>query len=265
MKQIGGKITKKLSNNPDKKSKHLYYFCETKCKVMERKKYVIMMAAGSGTRMGAGRPKQFIELGGKAILQRTIEVFRRACPGISVITVLPEDFIQYWKDYCIEHNFSCPQILVKGGITRFHSVRNALDRVPEGALVAVHDGVRPLVSEALVSGIFAKAKESAAVIPVLPCIDTMKVLESRDGELQTIPGMSVDRSLLYGAQTPQVFHSEILKEAYSLAYDTSFTDDASVVEKYGKNLSYVIGERFNIKITTQDDLVLAKAIMSLSE
>lgn len=265
MKQIGGKITKKLSNNPDKKSKHLYYFCETKYCAMERKKFVIMMAAGSGTRMGAGRPKQFIELGGKAILQRTIEVFRRACPGISVITVLPEDFVQYWRDYCLEHNFSCPQVLVKGGITRFHSVRNALERVPEGALVAVHDGVRPLVSEKLVAELFAKTQEHPAVIPVLPCIDTMKVLGEKDGELVALPGRSVDRSELFGAQTPQIFHSEIIKSAYSLAYDTAFTDDASVVEKYGKNLSYVIGERFNIKITTQDDLVLAKAIMSLSE
>ena len=159
---------------------------------MERKKFVIMMAAGSGTRMGAGKPKQFIELGGKAILQRTIEVFRRACPGITVITVLPEDFIQYWRDYCIGHNFSCPQILVKGGITRFHSVRNALEKVPEGALVAVHDGVRPLVSEKLVSEIFAKAEDRQAVIPVIPCIDTMKVLETRDGELQAVPGIVCD-------------------------------------------------------------------------
>ena len=90
---------------------------------MERKKYVIIMAAGSGTRMGAGRPKQFLELEGKAILQKTMEVFLNACPGISVITVLPQDFIGYWREYCLENNFVCPQILVPGGITRFHSVR----------------------------------------------------------------------------------------------------------------------------------------------
>ena len=236
---------------------------------MERRKFVIIMAAGSGTRMGADRPKQFIELGGKAILQMTIEVFLKACPGIAVVTVLPEDFIDYWKRYCYRHNFTCPQTIVKGGITRFHSVKNALEKVPEGALVAVHDGVRPLVSEKLVAEMFDQMSDTAALIPVIPCVDTMKVLRKKGTKgaeiLETVPGASVDRSVLYGAQTPQIFHSEVLKSAYSLPYDTSFTDDASVVEKYGKNLSYTMGERFNIKITTADDLVLAKAIMSMME
>lgn len=227
------------------------------------------MAAGSGTRMGADMPKQFIELDGKAILQRTMEVFINACPGINVITVLPEQHIAYWRQYCLEHNFICPQVLVKGGITRFHSVRNALERVPEGALVAVHDGVRPLVSESLVSNMFLKAEAVPALIPVIPCVDTMKMLETvstpEGGEqLVTMEGRSADRSHLFSAQTPQLFHSEVLKAAYCQAYDTTFTDDASVVLKYGKNLSYLIGERFNIKITTQDDLVLARAILSLS-
>ena len=228
------------------------------------------MAAGSGTRMGADRPKQFIELGGKAILQMTMEVFIKACPGISIVTVLPEDFIDYWKSYCYRRNFTCPQIIVKGGITRFHSVRNALEKVPEGALVAVHDGVRPLVTEKLVAKMFEDAASVPALIPVIPCVDTMKVLrtvkdEAGASSLQTIPGASVDRALLFGAQTPQIFHSEILKAAYALPYDTAFTDDASVVDKYGKNLSYTMGERFNIKITTADDLILAKAIMASRE
>lgn len=230
---------------------------------MERRKYVIVMAAGSGTRMGASVPKQFIELEGKAILQKTIEVFLEACPEIKVITVLPEEHIGYWKEYCLEHNFICPQILVKGGITRFHSVKNALARVPEGALVAVHDGVRPLVSVSLVRRMFASAEDVPALIPVVPCVDTMKMLRKEGDALVPVSGASADRSLLYGVQTPQVFHSEILKSAYSLPYETSFTDDGSVVEKYGKNLSYTMGERFNIKITTQDDLLLAKAIISL--
>ena len=226
------------------------------------------MAAGSGTRMGAEMPKQFIELGGKAILQMTIEVFLSACPGVSIITVLPESHMDYWRQYCLDRNFICPQVLVKGGITRFHSVRNALDKVPEGAVVAVHDSVRPLVTEAFVKTMFEKAETTPALIPVLPCVDTMKVLETKriNGEdtLVTMEGQTVDRSVLYAAQTPQIFHSETLKEAYGQAFDTAFTDDASVVLKYGKNLSYLIGERFNIKLTTQDDLVLAKAILSLS-
>ena len=230
---------------------------------MDRKKYIVIMAAGSGTRMGAQVPKQFIEIDGKAILQRTIEVFLEACPGISVVTVLPESFIPYWKNYCILHNFICPQVIVKGGITRFHSVRNALERVPEGAVVGIHDGVRPLVTPALVADMFAQAEYVQALVPVVPCVDTMKVLRRNGEVLEAVPGETVDRSALWGAQTPQVFHSELLKDAYTQPFDTAFTDDASVVEKYGKSLSYTMGERLNIKITTQDDLVLAKAIMSM--
>ena len=229
---------------------------------MGRRKYVIVVAGGSGTRMGAEVPKQFIELKGKAILQRTIEVFLDACPGISVVTVLPEAHMAYWRNYCLERNFTCPQILVKGGITRFHSVRNALEKIPEGALVAVHDGVRPLITRGLVSDMFEEAENTPALIPVVPCVDTMRTLQRNGDKLETVPGSSIDRSVLFGVQTPQIFHSEILKGAYGLAYETSFTDDASVVEKYGKNLSYTMGERFNIKITTKDDLLIAKAIMS---
>lgn len=230
---------------------------------MQRRKYVVIMAAGSGTRMGAQMPKQFLELGGKAVLQRTIEVFQRACEGISVITVLPKEHMNYWREYCLSRNFTCPQVLVAGGITRFHSVRNALAKVPEGALVAVHDGVRPLLTEGLVQKLFEAAEQEHAVVPVIPCVDTMKVLESRDGVLRSIAGAKADRSVLYGAQTPQVFYSEVLKNAYMMAYDTAFTDDASVAEKYGQDVCYVEGERFNIKITTQDDMILAKAIDAL--
>lgn len=235
---------------------------------MGRKKYVVVMAAGSGTRMGSQTPKQFLELDGRVILRRTIEVFTEACPDITVITVLPEQFIGFWKNYCYNNNFTCPQILVKGGITRFHSVRNALKKVPDGALVAVHDGVRPLVSQNLVHEMFVRAENESALIPVVPCIDTMTILQKKvwdDGSetLSRINGQSVDRSLLYGAQTPQIFHSELLKAAYSQAYDMAFTDDASVVERYGKSPSYIIGERLNMKITTAEDLLLAEAVLKL--
>ena len=194
----------------------------------------------------------------------TIEKFLEACPGINVVTVLPEAHMSYWRSYCLERNFTCPQILVKGGITRFHSVRNALAKVPDNAIVAIHDGVRPLVTVNLLRDMFELSENEPALIPVVPCIDTMKVLKEEGGKIVAVPGASVDRSVLFGAQTPQVFHSEIIKEAYSLAYDTSFTDDASVLERYGKSLSYIHGERLNMKITTKEDLVLARAILSLS-
>ena len=232
---------------------------------MNREKYVVVMAAGSGSRMGAELPKQFLELDGKSILQRTIEVFLEAVPGVKVIVVLPEDYVEYWKNICLENNFICPQVLVKGGFTRFHSVKNALAKVPTGALVAIHDGVRPLVTPQFLRDLFEQAEKVNGLIPVLPCIDTMKVLQKTSLGLSPVSGASADRSVLYGAQTPQIFRSELLKEAYAQPFDESFTDDASVMEKYGKSLSYVIGERLNIKITTKEDLILARAIYSLRE
>lgn len=231
---------------------------------MDKKKYLIVTAGGHGTRMGGPVPKQFLTVGEKAVLQLTIEKFLDAVPGVKVVTVLPRTHIGTWKNYCLEHNFVCPQILVEGGMTRFHSVRNALEKIPSGAIVAVHDGVRPFVTRDLIRKLFLMAATSPAVIPVTPVTDTLKVLV-RDGGglLKPVPGASADRSVLYGAQTPQVFDSDVLKKAYRGAYDTAFTDDASVVEKTGTPLSYVEGERLNIKITTPEDLVLANALRTI--
>lgn len=235
---------------------------------MEKNKYVIVMAAGHGSRMGAAIPKQFIELEGKPILQRTIEKFVYAVPDIKVVTVLPKDYVEGWKSLCNQNNFYFPQQLVEGGITRFHSVRNALSRIPDGALVAIHDGVRPLVTPELIRRMFERMSRERAIIPVLPSVDTLKAVRAekdQDGKtvLHSIPGVVLDRSEIYRAQTPQIFHSEDIKRAYEQAYDTAFTDDASVAEKMNIPLSYIEGERYNIKITTKDDLDFAKAILSL--
>lgn len=227
---------------------------------MERKKYLIVTAGGTGTRMGAPVPKQFLELKGKPILRLTLEKFIEAVPDLHVLTVLPEDHVSTWRDYCLKANFTCPQRLVKGGFTRFHSVKNALEYIPDGALVAVQDGVRPLMSVEKIRELFAAAVYVPALIPVLPVTDTLKVLEKRaDGALMTT-GERIDRSRIYGAQTPQIFHSELLKAAYSQGYDTLFTDDASVAEKYGIPLTFIEGERYNIKITTPEDLKVAKLL-----
>ncbi len=227
---------------------------------MERKKYLIVTAGGTGTRMGAPVPKQFLELKGKPILRLTLEKFIEAVPDLHVLTVLPEDHVSTWRDYCLKANFTCPQRLVKGGFTRFHSVKNALEHIPDGALVAVQDGVRPLMSVEKIRELFAAAVYVPALIPVLPVTDTLKVLEKRaDGALMTT-GERIDRSRIYGAQTPQIFHSELLKAAYSQGYDTLFTDDASVAEKYGIPLTFIEGERYNIKITTPEDLKVAKLL-----
>ena len=231
-------------------------------------KILIAMAAGSGTRMGSATPKQFLDLGGKPVLRRTIETFVSTIPDIKVITVLPKEHISFWKEYCLSSEFTCPQLLVSGGITRFHSVRNALERVPDGAIVAIHDGVRPLVSTGLIREMFSKMEGGRihALIPVVPSVDTLKVLDTVQSDLgEKIlkdSGEGIDRSRVFGAQTPQMFLSEDIKDAYSQAFDTSFTDDASVVAKKGIPLSFCAGERYNFKLTSPEDLSLARMITS---
>ena len=192
---------------------------------MERQKYLIAVAAGKGLRMGGELPKQFVELDGRAILHRTIERFTEACPDLKVVTVLNPDWIPYWKQYCYTNAMVVRQRIVEGGITRFHSVRNALEAIPDGAVVAVHDGVRPFVSAGGIRRLFDLAGEHSAVVPVLPCVDTLKKLKKEDNILVS-SGESVDRSLLYGAQTPQIFHSEVLRKAYCQPFNQLFTDDA---------------------------------------
>lgn len=225
-----------------------------------RNKILIVMAAGSGTRMGSSTPKQFLDLGGKPVLRRTIETFISADPDIKVVTVLPKEHLYFWKEYCLANDFTCPQLLVAGGITRFHSVRNALARVPDGSIVAIHDGVRPLLSAGLVRNMFSRMEDgkTRALIPVVPSVDTLKVLDNN----LTDTGEEVDRTRIYGAQTPQMFLSEDIKEAYSQAFDTTFTDDASVARKKGIPLSFCLGERYNFKLTSPEDLALARMIIS---
>ena len=225
--------------------------------------YVIIMAAGSGIRMGYKMPKQFLTISGKTILQITIEKFISACPGIKIITVLPDEYMDYWKQYCYKHEFLYPQILVKGGITRFHSVKNALAKVPDGTIVAIHDGVRPLVSERLISMMFDKMRTGIqALIPVLPSVDTLRVLTQTENGWETVPERTVDRNEIFAVQTPQIFRSSAIKEAYNQAFDTSFTDDSSVADKKKIPLSYILGERYNIKLTNKEDLVFAETLLS---
>ena len=225
--------------------------------------YVIIMAAGSGIRMGYKMPKQFLTISGKTILQITIEKFISACPGIKIITVLSDEYMDYWKQYCYKHEFLYPQILVKGGITRFHSVKNALAKVPDGTIVAVHDGVRPLVSERLISMMFDKMRTGIqALIPVLPSVDTLRVLTQTENGWETVPERTVDRNEIFAVQTPQIFRSSVIKEAYNQAFDTSFTDDSSVADKKNIPLSYILGERYNIKLTNKEDLVFAETLLS---
>lgn len=224
---------------------------------MGKKIYGIFVAGGSGTRMGGTTPKQFLLLNGVPVLQRTMEVFKEAIPDMVLITVLPKAHFQLWKDLCLEYSFDCPHILAAGGITRFHSVKNALEHVPDGAVVMIHDGVRPLVSGALVKKMASMMDDCQALIPVIPVVDTLRS--------KTAGEPAPDRSAIVAVQTPQVFQSECIKDAYDQAFDTSFTDDASVAERKNIPISMTDGEKFNLKITTPDDLLMAEAILQLRQ
>ena len=226
--------------------------------------YLVVTAGGMGTRMGADRPKQFLSFEGVPVLRMTIERFCRAIPRARVVTVLPKDWLGWWRTYCLEKNFSVPQTLVAGGITRFHSVRNALARVPDGAVVAVHDGVRPFVSDKKIREMAALMQDGRrALVPVLPSTDTLRALEPGEVGLKVMEGQVVDRSKIWRVQTPQLFLSDDLKAAYRQAYDPAFTDDGSVAQAYGIPLTFCEGERFNLKLTTPEDLLLARAIRQL--
>lgn len=235
---------------------------------MERTVYFIVSAGGSGSRMGAGKPKQFLTIGNKSILHLTIETLHEAVPEARFVTVLSKDHLPYWKQYCLENNLSVPQILVEGGLTRFHSVKAALEKIPDGAIAAIHDGVRPFVSAALVKNMLQKIDEGCrGLVPCLPATDTFKVLRHcEDSLFELVPGAApVDRQTLFSVQTPQMFLSEEIKQAYSAAYDVAFTDDSSVAAASGIPVKFIPGEKFNIKITTPEDLVLAGAIKADKE
>lgn len=214
-------------------------------------KYVIIVAGGKGLRMGTDIPKQFLEVGGLPVLMRTILCFTEYDADINIILVLPHDQQDYWKELCEKYCFDAEYSIVDGGDTRFQSVKNGLSAIPsEGdALVAVHDGVRPFVSHEVIENCFDVAENEGAVIPVLPVTDTLRDIRT---------GRTVQRSDYRAVQTPQVFDAALLKEAYDRPYEEGFTDDASVVEAYGKTVTLVDGNRENIKLTTLYDLRIAE-------
>ena len=229
---------------------------------MAKNIYAIFVAGGVGVRMGAGVPKQFLDLNGKPILLRTVERFAQSIENLHIVVALPKEHIEKWKSICREHHFDESQILVAGGITRFHSVKNALTKVPDDATVLIHDGVRPLISPELIVKLVEKAEEGCGVIPVTPVTDTLKCLKPSSTEGEYVNASPApDRSSLFGAQTPQVFPAGLIKQAYNhTAFDSSLTDDASVATLNEIPLTYIIGERYNIKITTKEDLILARLL-----
>jgi len=220
------------------------------------KKQLIIVAGGKGLRMGGEVPKQFLPVNGKPVLMLTIETFHRFDPEMKIILVLPKEQQAYWNDLCTEYQFRIPYLLADGGDTRFHSVKNGLDLADDDGLIGVHDGVRPFVSQEVISRCFDTANINKAAIPVIDVVETIRKINGEQSE-------TVDRNSYKLVQTPQVFTTSLLKKAYGQEYTPLFTDDASVVEAMGERVTLVAGNRENIKITTPFDMIIAKALVNV--
>lgn len=222
--------------------------------------YVIIVAGGKGLRMGSDIPKQFLPIGGKPVLMRTLERFRAYSEALQIILVLPEAQQDYWQELCQQYAFQVDYQIANGGETRFHSVQNGLALIPDDAqgVVGVHDGVRPFPSIEVIRNCYETARTAKAVIPVIPIVETVRELTGT-GSMSSI---TVPRDRYRLVQTPQTFDIQLLKAANRQPYNDNFTDDASVVESYGRQITLVEGNRENIKITTPYDITVAEAIIN---
>ncbi len=216
--------------------------------------FIIIVAGGSSKRMNHVIPKQFIPLQGKPVLMRTIEKFVSSLPDIQIIVVLASHLKQEWATLCTTHHFTVPHQVAEGGETRFHSVINGLTLVPNNCIVGVHDAARPLVSKQTILHAYEVAEEKGNAIPAVTIHESIR-------EINGINNKAVNRHNYFMIQTPQCFHSNVLKKAFLQEYNPLFTDDASVLEAMGEKINLVEGNYENIKITTPQDLIIAAALL----
>lgn len=218
------------------------------------KKVAIVVAGGTGTRMGADLPKQFMLLANKPVMMHTIEKFYQS--GCELIVVLNVDYHDHWKSLCKQHSLEIPHTLIKGGRNRFESVKNGLKSISENALVAIHDAVRPLIDIEIINNAFDCADKNGNAVVVVPSKDSLRKVENDNS-------YSVPRSDYFIVQTPQIFEKNILDKAYKEEFRNEFTDDASVVEKLGIKIHLVEGKQSNIKITYKEDLAIAETLLKM--
>ena len=221
---------------------------------MTKKEYVVIVAGGSGSRMKSEIPKQFLPIKGLPVLMHTIKAFYDYNKSIKIIVVLPASDLKIWEELCEVYNFSLPLKIAVGGKTRFQSVKNGLDKINTDGVVAIHDGVRPLVNTEIISASFQIASSHGSAISAVRLTESIRVTDKDETK-------TIDRSKFRTIQTPQTFQVKILKQAYKLPELSEFTDDASVVEKAGFKISLFEGSYRNIKITTPDDLIIADAFL----
>ena len=225
--------------------------------------YVIIVAGGKGLRMGSDIPKQFLPIGGKPVLMRTLERFREYSPTLQIILVLPKAQQDYWEKLCQKHNFTVVYQMADGGETRFHSVQHGLALISEDAegVVGVHDGVRPFPSVEVIRNCYETARTAKAAIPVISVVETVRRITQKEPSLLcNSASITVPRNEYRLVQTPQCFDIQLLKAANRQPYNDGFTDDASVVEAFGHAITLVEGNRENIKITTPYDLKIAEVL-----
>jgi 2-C-methyl-D-erythritol 4-phosphate cytidylyltransferase len=209
------------------------------------------VAGGTGTRMNAGIPKQFLILAGKPMLMHCMQAFDHAYPGIELVLALPAGQFSAWENLCKQYTFNLAHLIAPGGETRFHTVQQALSFLPGEGLVAIHDGARPLVSEFLIRTAFQTAEGLGNCVPVLPLTESLRMV---NGETS----LPVDRSAFRMVQTPQVFYTNALQQAYKQPFSQRFTDDAMVAESMGETIHLIHGDPVNLKITHPYDLHLAE-------
>lgn len=218
------------------------------------KKYAVIVAGGSGSRMNSNLPKQFLLLNGKPVLYYTLDTFLKSYEDIQIILVLPEDHVAAGQEI-IDAFFDYERIrITEGGRTRFHSVQNGLQLITEESIIFVHDGVRCLLSASLIHRCYEAALELGSAIPVIAPKDSIRMITEDGNE-------ALERSLIKLVQTPQAFHSKILLPAYKIDYKDKFTDEATVVEAFGLKVHLVEGEEDNIKITRPVDLTVAEGMI----
>lgn len=216
--------------------------------------YALIVAGGKGTRIKSALPKQFLELNKLPVLMHTINAFVRYSPDIRIVLVLPEDDIQTWKSLCDAHDFRQKLLVQAGGESRFQSVKRGLEKITDEGLVAVHDGVRPLVSEDVIAASFRLAAVHGTAVAAVGFKESIR-------ETDEDSSRAVDRSKFRLIQTPQTFLVSLIRKAYETKEDPSLTDDASVVERYGHSISLFEGSYTNIKITTAEDMIVAEALL----
>ncbi len=224
-------------------------------KATGKSRATIIVAGGAGFRMGTTIPKQFLLLAGEPVLAHTLRTFHHFDSTMRIILVLPKEHLDLWRELVKQVDLQVDFDLVAGGEERFFSVRNAIENLGDEDLVAIHDGVRPLVSQSTIQRTFESAEMHGAAVPVVAVVDSLRQVFDHSNQ-------QVDRTSFVRVQTPQCFRADWLRKAYQQPFSKSFTDDASVVEKLGHRIHLVEGNNENLKITGPEDLRIADAYMA---